>query len=49
VDGGEGEVKPAAKETLPIVTFNDRASVHVNGEDIQAIHLPHGHTDGEIA
>ena len=41
------EVKPAAKEVLPIITFNDRASVHLNGEDIKAIHFPHGHTDGD--
>ena len=38
---------PAPKEALPIVTFNDRATVHVNGEDIRAIHMPHGHTDGD--
>jgi glyoxylase-like metal-dependent hydrolase (beta-lactamase superfamily II) len=41
------DVKPAAKEVLPIITFNDRASVHLNGEDIRAIHFPHGHTDGD--
>lgn len=41
------EVKPAAKEALPVITFNDRATVHANGEDIRAIHFPHGHTDGD--
>ena len=41
------DVKPAPKEALPIITFNDRASVHLNGEDIRAIHFPHGHTDGD--
>jgi len=41
------EVKPAAREDLPIVTFNDRLTVHLNGEDIRAIHFPHGHTDGD--
>jgi cyclase len=41
------EVKPAAKEALPIITFNERATVHLNGEDIRAIHLPNGHTDGD--
>ena len=40
-------IKPAPKEALPIITFNDRASVHLNGEDIRAIHFPHGHTDGD--
>ena len=30
-----------------MITFNDRASVHLNGEDIRAIHVPNGHTDGD--
>jgi cyclase len=38
---------PAAKEALPIVTFNDKLSLHLNGEEIRAIHLPSGHTDGD--
>ncbi len=41
------EVKPSRPEELPVITFNDRLSVHVNGEDIRAIHFPHGHTDGD--
>src|SRR5262249_38889156 len=44
ITGGKtrfGETKPA----LPIITFEDNVSVHLNGEDIQAIHFPHGHTD----
>ena len=35
------------KEALPVITFNDSLSVHFNGEDIRAIHFPHGHTDGD--
>jgi len=38
---------PAAKGALPVITFNDRATIHVNGEDVRLIHLPHGHTDGD--
>jgi len=39
---------PAApKVALPVITFNDSLSVHFNGEDIRAIHFPHGHTDGD--
>ncbi len=41
------KVPPAAKEALPIITFNDRATVHLNGEDIRAMHFPAGHTDGD--
>jgi cyclase len=38
---------PAPKDALPVITFNDRATIHINGEDIRAIHMPHGHTDGD--
>lgn len=38
---------PATKDALPVITFNDRATIHLNGEDIRAIHMPHGHTDGD--
>jgi glyoxylase-like metal-dependent hydrolase (beta-lactamase superfamily II) len=44
---GGTEVKPASKAALPVITFNDRATVHLNGEDIRAIHFPNGHTDGD--
>jgi glyoxylase-like metal-dependent hydrolase (beta-lactamase superfamily II) len=39
---------PAAKEALPVVTFQDKLMVHLNGEDIRAIHLPGSHTDGDL-
>ena len=42
-----GKVEPAPKEALPIITFSERATVHLNGEDVRAIHFPHGHTDGD--
>lgn len=44
---GDNMVPPVLKEALPVVTFNDRATVHLNGEDIRAIHFPNGHTDGD--
>ena len=42
-----GETKPAPKVALPIITFEENVSVHLNGEDIRAIHFPNGHTDGD--
>jgi glyoxylase-like metal-dependent hydrolase (beta-lactamase superfamily II) len=41
------EVKPASKATLPIITFEHDVTVHLNGEDIRALHFPSGHTDGD--
>ena len=38
---------PSPKEALPVITFDQSLSVHFNGEDIRAIHFPHGHTDGD--
>lgn len=40
-------VPASPKEALPVITFNNSLSVHFNGEDIRAIHYPHGHTDGD--
>ncbi|HEX9507679.1 MAG TPA: MBL fold metallo-hydrolase, partial [Myxococcales bacterium] len=43
-----GQTRPAApKAALPVITFEDRVTVHLNGEDIRAIHFPRGHTDGD--
>jgi glyoxylase-like metal-dependent hydrolase (beta-lactamase superfamily II) len=41
------EAKPEPKEALPILTFDHDMTVHLNGEDIRAIHFPSGHTDGD--
>lgn len=41
------EVKPAPKGALPIITFEHDVTVHLNGEDIRALHFPAGHTDGD--
>jgi cyclase len=41
------ENKPAAKAALPIITFEHDVTVHLNGEDIRAMHFPSGHTDGD--
>jgi glyoxylase-like metal-dependent hydrolase (beta-lactamase superfamily II) len=41
------EVKPAPKEALPVITFDHDVTVHLNGEDIRALHFPAGHTDGD--
>jgi cyclase len=32
---------------LPIVTFSDNLTLHVNGEDLVVTHLKNGHTDGD--
>jgi cyclase len=41
------EAPPAPKAALPIITFDHDVTVHLNGEDIRALHFPAGHTDGD--
>ncbi len=38
---------PAPAAALPVLTFNDSVTIHLNGEDVRAVHMPHGHTDGD--
>lgn len=38
---------PAAAEGLPVVTFGEDLTFHLNGETVHAIHVPHAHTDGD--
>ena len=41
------ELKPAAREALPILTFSRDVTIHLNGEDVRVLHCPSGHTDGD--
>jgi len=41
------EQKAAPKAALPVITFEHDVTVHLNGEDIRALHFPSGHTDGD--
>jgi glyoxylase-like metal-dependent hydrolase (beta-lactamase superfamily II) len=50
--GGNGssmkmDYKAAPKAALPVITFEHDVTVHLNGEDIRALHFPAGHTDGD--
>ena len=36
------------KEAWPVITFDDKASVHFNGEEVKAVHIPNSHTDGDL-
>src|SRR5690348_16672380 len=42
------EEPPAPAVALPVITFEDKLAVHLNGEDIRAIHFPSGHTDTDV-
>jgi len=36
-----------SREGLPVVTFSEDISFHLNGDSLRAIHVPHAHTDGD--
>ena len=42
---GRGGPPPAA--SLPMLTYRDRVTLHMNGEDVQLIPVPAAHTDGD--
>lgn len=44
-DGRPGTRAP--RQALPILTFDHSLRIHLDGEEIRGIHLPHGHTDGD--
>jgi cyclase len=49
LDAGARKVPPAPPGALPVITFDDKLTIHINGEDIRALHFPRAHTDGDIA
>ena len=45
--GTEIVMEPTPPEGLPVITFENGLSLHVNGEDIAVNHVEHGHTDSD--
>lgn len=41
------EVPASPPAALPVITFNDSVSLHLNGDDVRVIHLAAAHTDGD--
>ena len=39
---------PSPAGALPVVTFNDSVSFHINGDELVAFHVPPAHTDGDV-
>ena len=44
---GGPEKTATPRVALPVITFAEGATVHVNDEEIRALHTPPGHTDGD--
>ena len=41
------KVPPSPREALPVVTFDDGVTLHLNGDTLHVIHVRNAHTDGD--
>lgn len=41
------KVPPAPKDALPVVTFADGVTLHLNGDTLHIVHVANAHTDGD--
>jgi glyoxylase-like metal-dependent hydrolase (beta-lactamase superfamily II) len=42
------EVPASPKAALPVVTFDQRMTLHLNGYEVELFYIPYAHTDGDI-
>jgi glyoxylase-like metal-dependent hydrolase (beta-lactamase superfamily II) len=47
-NGFQRDGKAAPAVALPIITFDDEVELHLNGQDIHAVHYPNAHTDTDV-
>jgi glyoxylase-like metal-dependent hydrolase (beta-lactamase superfamily II) len=40
-------VPPSPDQALPVVTFGEAVTFHLNGDELYVFHVPHAHTDGD--
>ncbi|MDW8258219.1 MAG: MBL fold metallo-hydrolase, partial [Gammaproteobacteria bacterium] len=48
VDFFNMEIPASPPAALPIVTFAHNATFHLNGEELEALHVPRAHTDNDV-
>lgn len=41
------DVPASPKGALPVVTFSETVTFHINGDTLRVVHVPHAHTDGD--
>lgn len=47
IDYFQNDVPPYEGAALPVVTFDQTVTFHLNGDEIHAFHVPPAHTDGD--
>jgi cyclase len=48
IDLFNAKIPAKPPEAWPLVTFADSVSLHLNGEDIEAVHVANAHTDSDV-
>ena len=43
----DNQIPPAPKAALPVITFADSVTFHLNGDELHVFHVPPAHTDGD--
>lgn len=41
------KIPPSPRDALPVVTFGDGATLHLNGDTVHLVHVASAHTDGD--
>lgn len=44
---GDRAIPPAPPAALPVITYGDGLSLHLNGDEVRTYHVHHAHTDGD--
>lgn len=39
--------EPYPEHALPSITYQSKMTIHINGEELEVVHFPGGHTDGD--
>ncbi len=48
VDFFKVETPPSPRAALPVITFSQDLQLHLNGQDIEALHVKNAHTDTDV-
>jgi glyoxylase-like metal-dependent hydrolase (beta-lactamase superfamily II) len=47
IEALNARVDPSPPSALPVVTFTDAVTFHINGDSVSVLHVPPAHTDGD--
>jgi glyoxylase-like metal-dependent hydrolase (beta-lactamase superfamily II) len=47
IEALNARVEPSPPSALPVVTFTDAVTFHINGDSVSVVHVPPAHTDGD--